>query len=287
MKRYVVKIIPVCLFLVIFGSLLYGNEEDLFRLAQTLYKNRQYFNAVTEIKRYQFLYPTGKYSGKSSLLLGYSYFKGNNRIMGIQILMNTYSEYKNDAIGEAALVSLIDMKIINGHPYTAIKKIREYEVNYKGGNGQERIRFNFCFATALTHDFTSALKSINGFKKQFPQSEYGSSLEELESLLYVEINKSEKSLAMSVLGSLVLPGFGHVYTGNYFLGIITFLTNALFGYLIFDGIRNKNTFQIVFFSLVEFSFYQYNIYGAIRSVREYNSYRDFNRRLGLTFDASF
>jgi hypothetical protein len=63
---------------------------------------------------------------------------------------------------------------------------------------------------------------------------------------------------------------GYFYTGNYRLGAISLLTNGALILLAYDGYRRENSFQMIFFSIVELSFYNYSIVGSIRSAYEYN-----------------
>ena len=69
-------------------------------------------------------------------------------------------------------------------------------------------------------------------------------------------------------------------------GFFSFLSNAFFLYLIYNGVKTDNMYQVFFCSFVELSFYQYSIYGAMREVTHYNSRENFYQkvRLGISTD---
>jgi len=58
-------------------------------------------------------------------------------------------------------------------------------------------------------------------------------------------------------------------------------------YGIYDGFKKKRKVQMIFFSLMEFSFYNYSIVGSIKSAREYNEVNDSNREALLGFKTAF
>ena len=82
--------------------------------------------------------------------------------------------------------------------------------------------------------------------------------------------RPKKSLYAAGLSSALIPGSGYFYTEKYMLGIFSFLTNGALIYGIYDGYKKKDTFQMIFFSVIEFSFYNYSIVGSIKSADEYN-----------------
>ena len=112
-------------------------------------------------------------------------------------------------------------------------------------------------------------------------------MDRLSSDIAAEEARPKKSFALATMGSIVMPGFGYFYTGNYKLGAISLLSNACFIALAVHGVLTGNIFQLMFFGLIELSFYQNSIYGAMRSVAEYNSNERFTRRVRLQMQQHF
>ncbi len=266
---------------------LFAGEKDLINSARVFFNNGEYYNAVTDLLRYRYLYPKGEYYPYSMLLLGKSYFKGNNYALGTDYLSSCYTAFPGSEIGEEALFTLGSMRLAAGSPYYALRTLQKYQYVYQNGRFREEAVLKISYAYALTPNLFSALKSIRDYKKRFPNGKYIKELKALENDILYEMNRPKKNPWIAGLGSAVLPGFGHFYTENYKLGFLSFFTNALLIYLIYDGYRKSNTMQMVVFSFAEFSFYQYSIYGALNDVYLYNSRKDHYKKIRLRIGTEF
>jgi len=149
------------------------------------------------------------------------------------------------------------------------------------------VRLGLCYAAALYYDPASAREELLKYRKEFPDGKYGAEARDLDDLAARELEKPKKSALAAGLGSAVVPGFGYFYTGNYGTGFLSFFSNALFIFLIYQGYASGNIFQMVFFSFVELSFYQYSIYGGIRSVYEYNRRDEFTKQVKVQIGKTF
>ena len=109
----------------------------------------------------------------------------------------------------------------------------------------------------------------------------------LDSEIINEINRPKKSVWVAALGSLVVLGFGYFYTGKTKMGVLSLLTNATLISMAYRGYANGDKYQMIFFSLLEFSFYQYSIIGGIKSVNEYNDGSSFQKKLKLSLGKEF
>lgn len=94
-------------------------------------------------------------------------------------------------------------------------------------------------------------------------------------------------MVISVAGSILVPGFGHFYTGRYLTGLLSFATNAVLIFLIYDAWRDDNSFRMLVFGAAELAFYQYSVYSAVRNVYEYNSREAFFKSVRLAFPVRF
>ena len=263
-----------------------AGEGELMGLAREFYSRNEYYHAITEIMRYQHLYPKGTYLPESMLLLGKSYYRGDNYGLALQALSTCYGSYRNLPPGEEALYIMGSMRLLGGSPFYAIKTFQEYRYVYRDGKYGEDAAFRTVYAYALAADLNLAMEEVARYRAQYPRGRFVAQAAGLEREIDEEMNRPTKSVLLSALGSLVLPGFGHFYTGNYRTGTLSLLSNALLIFLAWDGYRDGNRSQMVFFGAMEFIFYQYSLAGGINSVHEYNSRENFYRkvRLGITVD---
>jgi hypothetical protein len=266
---------------------LVADDRGLFSYARALFLEGDYYNAVTELKRYQCLYPSGADYRRSLLLTGEAYFRGGDIARGAEVMETCAMEFSGSSDGQEALYILAGIRIMEGLPVNALAVVRRYRNGYPGGERRESVDLVACYAAALTGDMDRTLAEIREFRERYRQGALDTRAAALEEMVAVEALRPRKSVFLAVAGSLVIPGFGYFYTGHYMKGTLSFFSNALLIFLIYNAVRRDNTFQIVCFSLLEASFYQYSLYGAMRSVREYNGSEEFYRRVTLSFGASF
>lgn len=264
-----------------------ADEGGLFSYARTLFLEGDYYNAVTELKRYACCYPSGAHYRQSLLLMGEAYYRGGDLAGGAEVMERCARDFAGSAEGQESLHFLAGIRIMEGLSLPALAEVRRYRSEYPGGERRERVDLIACYALVLAGDMRIALAEIRGFRERYRQGELGAQAARLEGMVEEEEQRPRKSVFLAVAGSVVIPGFGYLYTGHYLKGVLSFCSNALLIFLICNAVRHDNTLQIVCFSLLEATFYQYSLYGAMRSVRQYNSSEGFNRRVTLSFGASF
>jgi len=268
-------------------SLLEAGEIEIMELAGMNIKKGEYYQAVTELKRYQVLYPAGRFYGKSLLMMGKAYFNGGNAAEARERFAVCLTEYPGSPEGEESLYSLGRISLMTGNVKGALSEFLEYRKSYPGGRFGESAGRDMCYAAALSMDLANAEREMKNYHDIYPSGIHAEELRRLGDMISAEKQRGRKSALVSVLGSLVLPGFGHFYTGKHFLGFVTLATNAACGYLIYNGYRNKNYYQLVFFSVVGATFYQYSVYSAVKNVDEYNRGADFLKSVKLSIGTSF
>ncbi|MFC1670471.1 tol-pal system YbgF family protein [Spirochaetota bacterium] len=266
---------------------LYAGEKETINLVKSYLHHDENYNAITELLRYRYLYPRGEFYSQSIILTGKAYFKGGNYGHSSAYFSRGYKKYPSERAGQEGLYFLGYIRLLHGSPFLALNTFREYRYVYKDGEFKEKTALGICYSLALTGNFKSSLSEIGRYKKEFPGNIHSWEVRTLEKEIKDEMNRPEKSVVLSTLGSLVIPGFGHFYTGSYGKGFLALFTNALCIYLMADGFMKNNLFQGFFFTFVEASFYQYSLYSAVREVREYNSRKGFNRRVRLSIQREF
>lgn len=117
---------------------------------------------------------------------------------------------------------------------------------------------------------------IKDYKKKYPDGKYLNYISFLDENIINEINRPKKSLWISVIGSIFIPGFGHFYAGDISTGIFSFLTNAALVAGAVNAFYAGNYFQMIIFSAVEMQFYSYSIFAGINNVGIYNNMEKFH-----------
>jgi hypothetical protein len=266
---------------------IFADESDLLNLAETHNKNGEYYNAVTEVMRYQYLYPKGILYPRSLLISSEAYFKGGNYEKTIKTLTECYEKFKHLPEGEKALYSIGFVKLMAGSPYFAYRSFRDYEYNYRDGKFREETARDMCYTMVLLKDLKGAEKSIYDYETNYQSGKYLNEINDLRMRVDEEINRPKKNLLVSVLGSIFVPGFGHFYTGKYDVGVFSLVSNTIFTYLFYNAYKQKDNIQMIVFGFTELTFYQYSLYSSIRNVYEYNNNEKFYKSIRISAAKEF
>jgi outer membrane protein assembly factor BamD (BamD/ComL family) len=288
LKQYLQNLILVII--LIFGlaeTAVFSVEKDLINLAESFNKNGEYYNAITETMRYQFLYPGGNFYPVSMLIMSEAYYKGGNYNKAVTILTECFERFKNKPEGEKAFYKKGYVQMVSGNPYLAFRLFQEYRYLYKDGSFNEDVSRDLCYSLTLMNDLKEADREIKSYEENYPEGKYLQEIRELQLQIDEQINRPKKNVWISVLGSIVIPGFGHFYTGKYDVGILSFVSNAILIGLFYDAYKDKSKARMIVFGLSEFSFYQYSLYSSISNVYEYNSNESFYKSIHLSASKEF
>ena len=264
-----------------------ASGEDIISLMKTNLASGDYYSTVTEGMRYRHLYPDGALVPVSLLLTGEAYYRGGNYYEAAEAFSQCYRTYREKPEAQKALPSLGYIRLMTGSPFFALRTYQEYLYVYPDGPHREEAGIDACYALALQSDFEGARTALGAHNASFPDGAYADRARELERLMDEEVNRPRKSLALSVGGSVLIPGFGHFYTGRYLEGFLALLTNSAFIYLIYDAWRDDNEFRMAVFGFAEFTVYQYSLVSSVRNVYEYNSREPFHRSVRLAARRNF
>ncbi len=264
-----------------------GNEESVYRLAEQFYEQGDYFSAITETMRYQFLNPKGKYYAESMLLEGKAYWKGKNPSQALNVMTKCFEMFGDKEAGEKALLYSGKIRLFAGSPYFAHRTFLTYNYLYKKGKFEEDVLSDKCFSAAMMGELEEAKGLIARYRETYGEGKYLSSLNELEKLIDNETARSKKSYALAFGGSVIIPGFGHFYAGEWTTGLFSLATTGICFFLAWDGYRDENLLRTILFGVVGLSFYQHSLFSAANNVYHYNSGENFYRRVMLSYTGTF
>lgn len=270
-----------------FTQSLFSSERGLIDLAELHYQNREYYNAVTETYRYRYLYPQGSLFPQSMLITGKSYYHGGETEKALSVLSECYGMYSGTSAGETALFYSGLIRLEKGLYNSAAKNFREYSFIYNTGLFSEEALINLSLIYVFAENYDNADKELAEYKRIFPGGKLNKKSEELSLIIAEQRGKTEKNLYIAGISSALIPGSGYFYTEKYMLGIFSFLTNGALIYGIYSGYKKKETLQMIFFSVIEFSFYNYSIIGSIKSADDYNRGRKSKEEILAGFRKTF
>ena len=281
------KRLLIFLFLVCFLRAAFSSEKGLVDLAEYHYNNSEYYNAITESMRSRFLYPDGILFPKSMLITGKSYYKGGDIEKALNIFAECYGRFTNLNEGETALFYSGLIRFEAGSYHFAAKNFLEYKYVYPGGIFYEDAIINLSLIYTLAENYDEAEMQLEEYNRISPEWRLTKKGSKLSSILSEAKNRPRKSLYAAGISSALIPGAGYFYTEKYKLGIVSFFTNAALIFGIYDGYRRDSKLQMIFFSVIEFSFYNASIIGSIKSADEYNKKDDLRKEVQAGIKTSF
>ena len=234
--------------------------QQQYYLANQLFEQGKYFDAITELKRLQFFDKENKYAYSSNLIIGKSYKAGAKFDEAVKYF--TLAEM-NALTDEDFFAS----KILNAR--TNILRRTNKQVERILDNLEKDSRFN------LSKREIEYWKGWNYIFSDEWEKAYKIFNEEKLDTTLANLCKSvdDKMFNEDFVKyiSYLIPGFGQFYTGEYISGTISFGWNILFGYLTINSFAEDRVFDgIMIGNFLWLRFYSGNIQNAEKFVVQKN-----------------
>ncbi len=257
------------------------NHKKAFAYGIDLMNNKEYYNAITEFKRYLFFGNSKNQKEEAELNIGLCYLWGKE-YNNARRIFNPLYDHPNPKIRTRAQLRMADTYLYEelnnikpmthyDHPMSihfSMEYYREFINNNKDTSPLEEeayyklitiymLNFNPLKAEYLLYDF------------QPTSTEYKNKINKLKTMIPTLKNPRRKSKTLTVIFSVVIPGSGQMYTGDVKEGFIALGVNSLFGLGTYYAFTKSNLlgFIVGYYTL---SFYVGNINNAILAVDKYN-----------------
>ncbi|MBE9536043.1 MAG: tetratricopeptide repeat protein [Proteobacteria bacterium] len=241
------------------------SAKSIASFADSLFKERDFYRAITEYKRLIFFYPQSQLSKRARLQIALAYMEG-----------------KKFGAAQSALEDFIDLYDDDEMKWQAIFYMAE--VHYRAGDYGEAIQL---FSRVESADTTAELKKEATVKKGWAFVKKGdwaaashlfkttNADEKRESIdrLSLELTKVDlrhKSPALAGTLSAVLPGAGQLYVGRKKDAAAAFLLNGAFILGAVEAFRDDKDVIGGILLFFEAGWYAGNIYSAIGGAHKYN-----------------
>lgn len=150
--------------------------------------------------------------------------------------------------------------------YKILFRIEKYQVlqeDLKNYNKPELQKLNY-----LSYLFMDTnIPARSDFLSNFPPSEQNN----ISQFYNRKVNPPFKSPLLAGLLSLIIPGSGKIYVGEYGDGIVALFASTLFAFLSYDNFKANHNFRGWLFAGIGSFFYAGNIYGSVSSAQTHNA----------------
>jgi len=271
MRKAPANIIVFCIIflLIICPCDVRGEDDNIkrqFEYAESLFKEGDFYRAITEYKRFIFFFPEEERTEKCYFKIGKSYFKAKKWVEAIDALKVFIARFPRSFM-------LNDALYLKGSAEKNLKKYDDALSTFgeiiKRSSGEYRNKAIYQSALVLIdmEDWKRASETFLKIPEKSVLSPaariFSSGLENLDNL-------PMKSPVTAGTLAAIMPGAGHLYTERPCDALVAFLLNGAFIWAaveLFDDEKYVAGGIVTFFEL---GWYTGNIYSAVSSAHKYN-----------------
>ena len=240
-----------------------GLKEDLeaqYKLANELYKNEEYFDAITEFKRLLFFDKDKEYTYSADELIGKSYKMGAKFSEAIRYFFLAGLHASNNEQLYNSKIEIIKINILRRTIGRALILLDSLEKDKRFFNKKEEIIYWKGWAFIFDDKWDSAAAEFN-------KIDSGRELKRISE----EIESEKYSVTKAKILSFIIPGAGQFYTGNFISGILSLGWNLLWGYITVNAFADNRAFDgLAVGELLWLRFYRGNVQNAEKFAEEKN-----------------
>ena len=243
-----------------------GEATKVFGFAERLFEEGDYYRAITEYKRFIFLFPESEYTEKSFFRIGESYFRAKKWKEAIESFDLFVKKFPRSLLRDEALYHQgIAEKNLKSH--SEALSIFESLAARSCGDLRDRAIVQSALVLVETADYSGAITKLSLIPAESPLSESARSFS--EGLVRVESLPQKSPEAAGVLAALV-PGSGHLYTERPRDALVAFLLNGAFIWAAIELFDHRDYVLGGIVTFIELGWYTGNIYSAVSSAHKYN-----------------
>jgi len=241
--------------------------NQLLGFAEALFHDGDYFRAITEYKRFLFLYPSDMRAGRVQLQIGLSYQRGQQWEDARKTFEEIAQHHPEADIGAEAAYRVGETSFEQGRYVQAIADLRPVAERYRHTPIGERARYLLGWSYLRARQWPEASQTFATIDATSPLF---SSSRALADAARAGEELPRKSPALAGLMSAVIPGTGHFYTGRWRDGTVALLLNGAFLAAGLEAVSAGNEAAAGLLLFFEAAWYSGAVYGAVNAAQKYN-----------------
>jgi len=234
--------------------------DKQYDFAKQLFADEEYYDAVTELKRLLYFDESEAYNYQANILIGRSYKQGGKFADAVKhFTLAEISAANRDEIYYSRIEN-VRVNILRKTTKQALDLIISLEDDEKFSSKKDELNYWRGWAYMFADDWQNAAFSFGKIDSEH----------ELK-LLAEKVEGEKYSVNFAKIMSMIIPGAGQFYTGEYVSGLLSLGWNILWGYLTIKSFVDDRIFDgIMVGSLLWFRFYNGNTYNAEKFAEEKN-----------------
>jgi len=260
-RKFASIVISILLFLLSSGTLANAQNLELQKTyADSLLQSEKFYDAITEYKRLLFFSDSEEYKYSANSKIGLCYKAGGKYGDAIKYFTIAETNSKNIEDSINTEFQIIRTNILRRTVPEALILLNKLENKYPSKIDSTTIHYWRGWAYIMADNWGHASIEFAKIDSNHPLKSISDKVE------------SEKfSVAFAKVSSLIIPGSGQFYTGNYLSGIMSLGWNVLWGYLTINAFVTERAVEgILIGGLLWARFYKGNFQNAEKFAVELN-----------------
>jgi tetratricopeptide (TPR) repeat protein len=243
-----------------------GDREKQLGFAESLYSEGDYYRAITEYKRFNFLYPVDLLVEKSDFRIGECYFKAKRWSEAIDVFKPFILKYPRGSFRDNAIFMRGQAeKQLKRYP-DALSTFDEL-IKSQSSAFSDKAKYERAMILVEQEEWLKAREAFATLSEDNPlypsTVRFSQDLERMDQI-------PQKSPAVAGTLAAILPGAGHLYTERPRDALVSFLLNGSFIWAAIELFRNNNYVAGGIVTFFEIGWYSGNIYSAVSSAHKFN-----------------
>lgn len=258
--KFLFPVMKKYFYILFFSSICYAQTDikSIKFTADSLFESGDFFEAITEYKRLKFFDKQFRFSYVCNYRIGLCYKEGAKFENALSYLTKAFISSENEEEKIAAREQMIRINILRRTTARAHYLLDELAENpeYEKNN----VHYWRGWIYMFEDDWENA-----GY--EFEKIDINHPLK----IICERVNSEKYSVTLAKIFSLVLPGSGQFYTGNYLSGLMSLGWNVLWGYTTIKAFSNNRIFDgVIIGDLLWLRFYRGNYQNAENFAQEKN-----------------
>lgn len=247
--------------LLIFAVNLFAQQylSEQMKIADSLFSAEKYFDAITEYKRLLYFDSTKQFSFQANFKIGLSYKEGGKLSEAIKYFALAEMNAVNSKQLFESKIYQVRSNILRRTTARADKILDELESDNRLTEFEREIKYWRAWNKIFSDEWEEASKLFS----QLNETKLAELCLNTHNKLY--------SVDFAKYSSMILPGIGQFYTGEYVSGLISLAWNLFSGYLTINAFNSDRIFDgMITANLLWFRFYRGNFQNAEKFAMEKN-----------------
>ncbi len=256
-KRIFVLVLLAVLILFSHPSVSYAasagdQAREQYRIARSLEKKGNYYDAITEYKRFLFFLTEDRRAPDVLYRLTYCYYKVRDWGNTVKYAREFEKKYPSSLLFQK--IKLLEAKALinDGKPEAALGILLDFQ-KHEGG-----------VSTAFDKELTALMGRCYVLEGQFEKAK-ASAGNDVES-----VNFHSKNSALAGISAALIPGMGHIYDGRLRDAWTAFFYTGFLSAITWEAVKNENLWLAGMFGTAAATFYAGNVFSAVNMAEKHN-----------------